>query len=146
LTSTPGSWKEASRPARPWRGWRTPGFRGRTGNTCSTCWTASHPAPAGWEERIFIHLARNTPPARFQAYGGGAVPAKSAFQLGLALYELALVDGQAVDQARRGVVEAAGAETAGIREQTQDALARGLVSPETLARLNERNGNEPTPP
>jgi hypothetical protein len=90
------------------------------------------PPRRGRVDRVFILLARNTPPGRFEPYGARVVPVESAFQLGLALYELSLVDRQAVDQARRAVF--ATGERAGkrLRGACVDALDRGLVSRETL--------------
>jgi hypothetical protein len=101
------------------------------------------PSHRGHVERIFIHLARNTPPFRFEEYGKRVVPVKSGFQLALALYELSLLDRQTVDQVRQAVFgpEETGQDTA--REQTDDALARGLVSRKTLKEL-ERDESSPS--
>jgi hypothetical protein len=98
------------------------------------------PPHRGRVKRIFIHLARNTPPARFDGYGKRVVPVKSSFQLSLALYELSLLDRQAVEQAREAVFGTADAGQGGLREQADDALNRGLVSQETLRKLS---GSDP---
>jgi len=94
------------------------------------------PSQRGHVERIFIHLAENTPPSRFDAYGRRVVPVKSSFQLALALYELKLVDRQTVDQVRGMVFGAEEAAEDPARDRIDDALARGLVSQETLDELN----------
>jgi len=86
------------------------------------------PPRRGRVERIFIHLARNTPPARFDAFGKRVVPVRSAFQLALALLELDLVDRQALEEARAALFGPGEEGGEAAREQAADALARGLVS------------------
>jgi len=100
------------------------------------------PSRRGRVARIFIHLVRNTPPFRFEPYGGRVVPVRSAFQLGLALYELSLVDRQAVDQARGAVFGTTNVPAYALQDQARDAVERGVVGRETLARLNE-SGEDP---
>ncbi len=93
------------------------------------------PPRRGRVDRVFILLARNTPACRFEPYGTRVVPVESAFQLGLALYELSLVDRQAVDQARRAVFGTGERARNPLHTQCVDALDRGLVSRETLRAL-----------
>lgn len=90
------------------------------------------PEKRGSVARAFIHLEHGTPPGEFDRYGGLVVPVKGAGQLALALYELGLVDADAVGQALDEVVSRSGL-TADAREALiGDAVMRGLVSEERL--------------
>jgi hypothetical protein len=93
------------------------------------------PVTLGKVKRIFIHLERNTPPARFEQLGVLVVPVKGACQLSLALYELGLVDQETVHQACEAVSSGSGPTTLSIDTLVADARARGLISADKLSEL-----------
>jgi hypothetical protein len=86
------------------------------------------PENRGTVERIFIHLQRNTPPSEFEKFGDIVVPVKGAGQLALALYELDLLDREAVDQALEEVLAEPGRPDGYAELLVSDALERALIS------------------
>ncbi|MGC3996451.1 MAG: hypothetical protein QM767_02525 [Anaeromyxobacter sp.] len=91
------------------------------------------PPQGGQVERAFIHLERRTDPASFAALGERVVPVRDATQLALALFALGQLRAEGVIQA--GAAAAAGRRPLDRAALLEDALARGLVTPGTLARL-----------
>ncbi len=85
--------------------------------------------PAGSVEGIFIHLAKDTDPRAFERYGDLVRPVSGAFQLAVALFELGLIPERTLRRVRAMHIDQASAL------QT-DALERGLVSSETIDRLD----------
>jgi hypothetical protein len=100
------------------------------------------PLRRGPVNRIFIHLARSTPPEMFDGYGERVLPVRSSYQLALALYELSLTDRQTVEQTHAAVFGAADDTEARVREEADDALERGLISE---VNMNSLNRHEPAP-
>ncbi len=50
----------------------------------------------GRVERVFIHLDRRSPVARFQAYGWRVVPVYNYFQAGIVLFDMGMLDAHAL--------------------------------------------------
>ena len=88
--------------------------------------------PTGHVERVYIHLERNTPPRRFRQMAPLVTPVRGAVQLSLALYELGLLDRDAVRQAIESVVSSP--DVTDIGPLIAGARSRGLV---TKTRLDE---------
>jgi len=93
------------------------------------------PVKRGVVKRIFIHLERNTLPARFEHLGDLVVPVRGACQLGLVLYELELVDRETVHQACKAVTARSGPPKAAVDALVADARERGLVSADKIREL-----------
>ena len=85
---------------------------------------------------LLIHLEKDTPPVHFEPFGKIVVPVKTAFQLGLALYEHGLIRAEAVHQSRSAVLLQTGSADADLDAQRADAVERGLISPENVSRLS----------
>jgi hypothetical protein len=96
---------------------------------------ATLPRPVGRVERIFIHLARGTPPRELASYGPLITPVHNACQLVLVLYEMALVDRDAVHHAAGAVRNAMGGSRTLFDRTLDDAVHRNLVRSETLVAL-----------
>lgn len=90
------------------------------------------PEKRGAVPRAFIHLEHGTPPSEFDHFGGLVAPVKGAGQLAPALYELGLLDSDAVGQALDEVVSRSGLSESDREELLRDAVSRGLVSEEKL--------------
>lgn len=93
------------------------------------------PQELGGVGRIFIHLARATPPKELESFGPLVTPVRNSCQLSLALFELGLVDRETVIQATNAVSAAGGRSKAKLDATLEDAIARQIVSDETLASL-----------
>jgi hypothetical protein len=91
------------------------------------------PSRLGGVERIYIHLARGSDPAGVERRGPLVTAVRDAGQLALSLLEAGLLGEGAATAAVRAV-DAARRDLSS-RERLDDALARGLVSTATLARL-----------
>ena len=99
------------------------------------------PRTRGVVERIFIHLAKKSPPERFRPLGDRVVPVKSAFQLGLALWKLNLIDADTPRQARDSILSGPGSSRDDLDEEVADAIRRGLITSRKVRALDL-----PTPP
>jgi len=86
------------------------------------------PRKLGRVKQIFIHLERKTPPRQFQRFGKLVAPVKSAFQLGLALYQLGLVDAEAVRHSSEAVFSASDSHRSDLEAYIADAIERGLIT------------------
>ena len=86
------------------------------------------PLERGRVKRIFIHLERRTPPDKFLRFGKIVAPVKSAFQLGLALYALGLVDSDVVLQCREAVFPGEEAHLPDLEADLADAIERRLIT------------------
>ena len=93
------------------------------------------PTAGGQVGRIFIHVTGKTSLEELMAHGPKVCPIRNAFQLALALFELGLVDDNAVVQARTSVRVANKLTPEEADQMLQDALARGLVTQESLTRI-----------
>ncbi len=88
------------------------------------------PSERGEVKQVFIHLAQNTPPDRFKNLGDLVIPVKNAFQLGLSLYELNLIDLEVVRQCSEAVSSEPGSTPDKMKAHLADARARGLITEE----------------
>lgn len=89
----------------------------------------------GSVKRIFIHLASNTPPVRFDPFGEIVIPVKNAFQLGLSLFEHGLIKGESLRQCCESVFPGVGSGRMDMEAQLADAEARGLITDVNLSKL-----------
>lgn len=96
---------------------------------------AALPDELGSVGRIFIHLARTTPQEELESFGPLVTPVRNACQLSLALFEMDLIDRETVIQTTNAVSAAGGRSKAKLEVTLEDAIARRIVSDETLASL-----------
>ncbi len=86
--------------------------------------------------RIFIHLDRRSPTARFEVFGARVVPIYNYFQAALVLFDMELLRPQSllpiVD-----AMEASGYSPMRLTNSAQDIVRRGYVRPRTLIRARE---------
>jgi len=95
-------------------------------------------APAGDPvERIFIHLERHTPPARFSPYGRRLVPVYNFFQAALVLFAERLLSGQAVLRVVADMVGHAGYSLPSLANSVQDLMRRGYAEVGALTGLTD---------
>jgi hypothetical protein len=95
------------------------------------------PQRRGTVQRIFIHLEKRTPPEEFDRFGPLVAPVRNGFQLGLALYELGLVDQDTVLQCREAASSASGSPDPGFESLISDAVDRSLITPQKLRSLDD---------
>jgi hypothetical protein len=95
------------------------------------------PAARGTVERFYIHLEQRSEPADYARHGPRAVPVSGGFQLALALYDLGLLDADAVSGAAEAVEASPKSQAKYGRpaDQAADALRRGLIRQPELERL-----------
>jgi hypothetical protein len=86
-------------------------------------------------ERIFIHLERHTPPARFTPYGRRLVPIYNFFQAALVLFGERLLSGQAVLRVAAEMVGSAGYSLTSLSNSLQDLMRRGYAEVGALTGL-----------
>jgi hypothetical protein len=86
-------------------------------------------------ERIFIHLERHTPPARFTPYGRRVVPVYNFFQASLVLFADRILSGQAVLRVAAEMVSRAGYSLSSLSNSLQDLLRRGYAEVGALTGL-----------
>jgi hypothetical protein len=86
-------------------------------------------------ERIFIHLERHTPPARFTAYGRRVVPIYNFFQAALVLFAERILSGQAVLRVAADMVSLAGYSLRSLSNSLQDLMRRGYAEVGALTGL-----------
>ena len=82
--------------------------------------------PRGRVERVFIHLERGSPPARFAPLGPLVVPVRGAVQMALALLGAGAVREDTVARAVEAVRRAD--PRVDVADLVRDAVARGLIS------------------
>jgi len=85
--------------------------------------------------RIYINLERRTPPGRFHAFGPRLVPAFNYLQTGASLYELGLLDDEALPAIARALVEQASLSGDALRNSLDDLVRRGHLRPATRTRI-----------
>lgn len=95
----------------------------------------SLPPRKGEVERIFIHLEQDTPPAEFEKYGERTVPVKGALQMGLALYQMDLLDSEAVAQIHHVLESRRGPQKVPVARLSADAVSRDLITKNKLKNL-----------
>ncbi len=88
-------------------------------------------------ERIFIHLDRHTPPARFIPYGRRVVPIYNFFQVALVLFGDRVLSGQAVLRVAADMVGSAGYSLTSLSNSLQDLLRRGYAEVGALTGLTD---------
>ncbi|MCK6523901.1 hypothetical protein L6R49_21035 [Myxococcota bacterium] len=86
-------------------------------------------------ERIFIHLDRGMPPARFAELGGRVVPVYSWFQAALVLVEAGRLTPQSALTVGEELLKARALTVSALANHVQDLLRRRLVSPSIGPRL-----------
>jgi hypothetical protein len=89
----------------------------------------------GVVRRIFIHLDRRSPPARFDRYGRRLVPIYNYFQAAVALYQERVLDAAAVVRVGADMLERSGYDLDALGNTYQDLVRRGRIGAETSARL-----------
>jgi hypothetical protein len=99
--------------------------------------------------RIYINLERRTPPGRFYAFGPRLVPAFNYLQTGASLYELGLLDDEALPAIARALSEQAGLGGEALRNSLDDLVRRGhlrLATRTRIIRILQRAGlSSPAP-
>jgi hypothetical protein len=93
------------------------------------------PRKLGRVERIFITLERNTPPGKFDQYGGMVVPVRGAGQLAFVLYGSGLIDAKAARQVIDAVMARSRSPEELVELLAEDALERKLISKAKLKSL-----------
>lgn len=86
------------------------------------------PRKLGRVERIFINLERNTPPDRFEQYGGMVIPVRGAGQLALALYTHDLMDAQSVRRVFEALIARSRSPQELVELLCEDAVDRELIA------------------
>lgn len=92
-------------------------------------------APADVVDRVFIHLERGHPPARFAALGTRVVPVFSWFQAALVLFERGDLDAGSVLEVLREVLDGVQGRPDAIANLAQDIVRRGFVGSEVVDRV-----------
>jgi hypothetical protein len=94
------------------------------------------PDKRGKVKKVFIHLAKRTPPEQFGRFGPLVVPVRGGFQLCLALFALGLVDEGTVSQCRDATFPAGETHDPELDARITDAVDRGLISRQKLRLLD----------
>jgi hypothetical protein len=94
----------------------------------------SVPAP-GAVRRIFINLARRTPPGRLRVYGPRLVPTYNYFQTAVVLAADGFVDANDVAAVAESLAERAGFRDTAFENSLADLVRRGIVAPRQARRL-----------
>lgn len=81
--------------------------------------------------RIFIHLDRRSPTARFDVFGARVVPVYNYFQAALVLFDMELIEETSL-LAIVDAMESAGYSPTRLTNSAQDIVRRGYVSPRAL--------------
>ncbi len=89
-------------------------------------------------ERIFIHLDRRSPTARFDRYGARLVPIYNYFQAALVMLEDAQLSAAAVVRVALEMVDRFGYTVDALRNSMQDLLRRGRLMRSTVRALAEQ--------
>jgi hypothetical protein len=95
--------------------------------------------------RIFIHLDRRSPPARFDRYGPRVVPIYNYFQAAAVLYEEGILDAAALVRVAIDMVEHGGYDVDQLCNSYQDMVRRGRLSREATHRLGTELDGVSTP-
>jgi len=99
--------------------------------------------------RIYINLERRTPPGRFHMFGSRLVPAFNYLQTGASMYELGLLDDEALTVIAGALVEEAGYNGDRLRNSLDDLVRRGHLKPSSRTRvirvLQRTNLSSPAP-
>jgi len=93
--------------------------------------------------RIYINLEKRTPPGRFHIFGSRLVPAFNYFQTGASLFEIGLLDEEALPAIASALVDEAGWTGDRLRNSLDDLVRRGhlrLSSRTRVIRVLQRAG------
>ncbi len=85
--------------------------------------------------RIFIHLEGNSPPSRYGAYRGRVTATFNALQIALSLAQDGLCDDRILIAVAEELVRDHCVDAAGLAGSIEDAVRRGLCSPELGCRV-----------
>lgn len=94
-------------------------------------------APGDAVQRIFIHLERRSPPARFAPYGRRLVPIYNYFQAALVLFADGVLPAVSVFKVAGEMVTSYGYSLASLGNSLQDLLRRGYAEVGALAGLTD---------
>ncbi len=97
-------------------------------------------------QRIIIHLDRKSPPMHFDAYGPRVVPVYNYFQAALALFADARLPSEAVARIGTHLITRYGFTVPTLVRAFEDALRRGLLSPDQAERLGAQLPDETVRP
>jgi hypothetical protein len=92
-------------------------------------------APSDRVRRIFIHLDKRTPPARFDRYGARVVPFYNYFQAAAVLYQDGVLSADALVRVALDMVQKSGYEIDALCNSYQDLVRRGRLGREATQRL-----------
>jgi len=92
-------------------------------------------APGDGVRRIFIHLDKRSPPARFDRYGSRLVPIYNYFQAAAVLYEDRILDAHALVRVATDMVMSGAYDISALCNSYQDLVRRGRLSRQTAERL-----------
>jgi hypothetical protein len=87
--------------------------------------------------RIFIHLDKHSPPARFERYGPRLAPIANYFQAALILFSDGVLSSGAVLRVAREMVESHGYDLGALANSFQDVVRRGFLRFVALPALAE---------
>lgn len=90
----------------------------------------------GAVERVFIHLDRRSPVARFQAFGWRVVPVYNYFQAGIVLFDMGMLDGAALANILQAM-EQQHYSAARLANSLQDVVRRGYATRDVALRVCE---------
>lgn len=95
----------------------------------------SLPRPLGSVGSIHVLMVRSADPDNIETRWPTVRAVRDAFQLALSLFEQGLVDARCVEDARAGVQRGARLDDGELLRREEDAVRRGLVSPERVAEI-----------
>lgn len=114
------------------------------------CALAAAIEPVDAVARIFINLARRTPPAQLRAYGARLVPAFNYLQTAACLHDEDVLSAAGVVQVARSLLEDSSYTPERVLNSLADVGRRGHLRPAAVARLREALGKAgivaPAPP
>jgi hypothetical protein len=85
--------------------------------------------------RIFINLERRTPPGRFHAFGPRLVPAFNYLQTAASLFEMGMLDEDALPVIAAALLDQPRASGERLRNALDDLVRRGHLRPATRTRI-----------
>jgi len=90
---------------------------------------------AGGVERIFINLARRSPPGVFRLYGARVVPTFNYFQTALVLAAESYVDAEDVSRVAGSLIDRSGYTPRRLENSLADLVRRHLLDPDAASLL-----------
>lgn len=89
----------------------------------------------GRVERVFIHLDRRSPVSRFAAYGWRVVPVYNYFQAGIVLFDMGMLDAQALSHILDAMEQQHYSPTR-LANSLQDLVRRGYATRDLAVRVS----------